>query len=95
MTDTEKKEIEANILAQIEKLNKKIAELKGFTDPVSPDDAIGRVSRMDTINNKTIFDASMRNSQERLSQLTVILKHNAMPISAFAINVIRAFPSNA
>lgn len=62
MTDTEKKEIEANILAQIEKLNKKIAELKYFTEPVSPDDAIGRVSRMDAINNKTIFDASMRNS---------------------------------
>jgi len=30
---------------------------------------------MDVINNKTIFDAGMRNSQERLGQLTEILKH--------------------
>lgn len=75
MTGKEKKEIEANIRAQIDKLNKKIAELKDFTEPVSPDDAIGRISRMDAINNKTIFDASMRNSQERLSQLIEILQH--------------------
>lgn len=75
MTDFEKIEIEANIRAQIDKLNKKIAELKDFTEPVSPDDAIGRISRMDAIYNKTIFDASMRNSQERLSQLTEILQH--------------------
>ncbi len=74
MTDS-KKEIEANIRAQIKKLSKKIVELKDFTEPVSPDDAIGRISRMDVINNKTIFDAGMRNSQERLGQLTEILKH--------------------
>ncbi len=52
----------------------KIAELKEFTAPVSPDDSIGRISRMDAINNKTIFDASLRNAKTRLSQLEQILK---------------------
>jgi len=75
MTEAEKSEIIEIILADIEKLNKKITELKDFTEPISPDNAIGRVSRMDAINNKSIFDASMRNSQERLNQLKEILKH--------------------
>ena len=75
MTEAEKSEIIEIIHADIEKLVKKITELKDFTEPISPDDAIGRVSRMDAINNKSIFDASMRNSQERLSQLKEMLKH--------------------
>jgi DnaK suppressor protein len=43
------------------------------TDPVAPDDAIGRISRMDAINNKGVFDASMGNLKSRLSQLIHIL----------------------
>ncbi|MFW5879414.1 MAG: TraR/DksA family transcriptional regulator [bacterium] len=74
MMETEKKkEIITIIHAEIKKLEEKIAELKDFTDPVSPDNAIGRISRMDAINNKTIFDASMRNSQNRLKELKQIL----------------------
>ncbi|MFW6259706.1 MAG: TraR/DksA family transcriptional regulator, partial [Tangfeifania sp.] len=57
---------------EIEKLSRKIDELKEFTAPVSPDDAIGRISRMDAINNKSIVEASMRNLQNRLDQLQKI-----------------------
>jgi DnaK suppressor protein len=49
-------------------------DLKSFTDPVAPDNAIGRISRMDAINNKTIFDASHRNLNNRLIQLQQSLK---------------------
>ncbi|PKP12202.1 MAG: TraR/DksA family transcriptional regulator [Bacteroidetes bacterium HGW-Bacteroidetes-4] len=79
MTEIEKTEIIAIIDSEILKLTKRIEELKEFTDPIAPDDAIGRVSRMDAINNKSVFDASMRNIQTRLEQLNQILKitHNA------------------
>jgi len=74
MTEKERKEIVDVILNQIEKSEIKIEELKEFTQPISPDNAIGRVSRMDAINNKSIYDASMNNTRQRLEQLKQVLK---------------------
>lgn len=69
MTEKERKEIKEVILNQIEKAESKIEELKDFTEPISPDNAIGRVSLMDAINNKSIYDASMSNTRQQLEQL--------------------------
>lgn len=74
MTDKERKELVDIIKKEMVKLNKKIVELKEFTQPVEPDSAIGRISRMDAINNKSIYDASIQNSRNRLAQLENILK---------------------
>ncbi|MFP4366759.1 MAG: TraR/DksA family transcriptional regulator [Bacteroidales bacterium] len=57
------------IVEDIKLLKKRIEETEGFSDPVAPDNAIGRISRMDAINNKSIFDASLRNSINRLKLL--------------------------
>jgi DnaK suppressor protein len=72
MSPEEKAEIVEVINAEIEKLILKINELSEFTGPIAPDDAIGRISRMDAINNKSIMDASMRNLETRLNQLQKI-----------------------
>lgn len=72
MTAQEHQQLFEIIEEEISKLNDKIVELKDFTEPVSPDNAIGRVSRMDAINNKSIFDASLRNTRQRLLQLQQI-----------------------
>jgi DnaK suppressor protein len=69
MIAEELKEIHEIINREIQKLSKKIKELKEFTAPVSPDNAIGRISRMDAIHNKSIVEASLRNLQTRVSQL--------------------------
>ncbi len=74
MTEKEKTELVVIIEEEMVKLKKKIEELKEFTQPVEPDNAIGRISRMDAINNKSIYDASIRNSRSRLAQLEDILK---------------------
>lgn len=74
MTEKGRKELVVIINTEIEKLQEKILELKEFTQPVSPDNAIGRVSRMDAINNKSIYEASMRNSKKRLELLRHTLK---------------------
>ncbi len=74
MTEKERKELVDIIEKEMVKLEKKIEELKEFTQPVEPDSAIGRISRMDAINNKSIYDASIQNSRNRLSQLENILK---------------------
>lgn len=72
MSPEEKAEIVEIINAEIEKFTLKIKELSEFTGPIAPDDAIGRISRMDAINNKSIMDASMRNLETRLDQLQKI-----------------------
>jgi DnaK suppressor protein len=69
MSPEEKVKITEIIRGEIRKLTDKITELKEFTGPVAPDDAIGRISRMDAINNKSIVEASMCNLQSRLDQL--------------------------
>ena len=38
---------------------KKIAGYEEMSAPVTPDDAIGRVSRMDAINNKAVAEAAL------------------------------------
>ncbi len=72
MTREERKILSAIVDREVKKLTRKIIELKEFTAPIEPDCAIGRISRMDAINNKSIVETSMRNLQTRLNQLQKI-----------------------
>ena len=69
MTDKEKKEIGIKIDSEIKKTKKIMADYKELIKPVSPDDAIGRVSRMDAINNKSVTEAALRQSEKKLKGL--------------------------
>ena len=40
-----------------------------MTKPIAPENAIGRVSRMDAINNKSVVEAALRESEKKLEQL--------------------------
>ena len=68
-----KEEIKQNILNEISKTEKLIVEYKELTKPVAPDDAIGRISRMDAINNKSVTEASLRQAEEKLKNLERVL----------------------
>ena len=68
-----KEEIKQTILNEISKTEKLIAEYKELTKPVAPDDAIGRISRMDAINNKSVTEASLRQAEEKLKNLERVL----------------------
>ncbi|GAB5537965.1 MAG: TraR/DksA family transcriptional regulator [Salibacteraceae bacterium] len=54
---------------EIAKTQSIIEEYKLSSGPIAPDDAIGRVSRMDAINNRSIVQAAQRNAEEKLKQL--------------------------
>ena len=58
---------------KIEKTEREIVELKELTKPISPENAIGRVSRMDAINNKTINESALRQAEDRLKRLNYAL----------------------
>ena len=45
-----------------------------LSKPIEPENAIGRVSRMDAINNKSIVEAALREAQHKLNQLETIEK---------------------
>lgn len=73
MDKNEIEEIKAFILAEIEKTKKRIKSTEEMSASVEPDDAIGRISRMDAINNKTVTDASIRKAKEKIKQLNYML----------------------
>lgn len=69
LTEKEIQELQQLILLRIAKTEKDIIELEEIVKPVSPDNAIGRLSRMDAINNKSVTEAALRQSKEKLNKL--------------------------
>lgn len=68
-----KEEIKLKIKEKIGRTEKIVADYKELTKPVAPDVAIGRVSRMDAINNKSVTEAALRQAEEKLLQLKYAL----------------------
>ncbi len=66
-------EIKEKILQEIKKTQKRITEYKELTKPTAPDCAIGRVSRMDAINNSSINQSALRKSEDKLNGLKYML----------------------
>lgn len=73
MKDFKPEVITKKINETILKTEQQIARLKELTKPISPDDAIGRISRMDAINNKTINENALRKATLKLTNLKVAL----------------------
>jgi DnaK suppressor protein len=69
MTESETKEIRKIIDSQVDATKEEIEELKELTRPITPDNSIGRLSRMDAINNKTINEKALRDKKQILQKL--------------------------
>lgn len=67
---------EAKILVNdtLLKVNEEIKRLEEITKPISPDNAIGRLSRMEAIGEKSVNDAALRNAKLRVTKLGQALK---------------------
>lgn len=73
MTQAERDTIKLKIAGDIDNTLRKIATLKELTQPIAPENAIGRVSRMDAINNKSINQTALTLAEEKLIELKTIL----------------------
>ena len=62
-------EVKQKIMEEIEKTKELIKDFKEMTKPIEPDNAYGRLSRMDAIQSKSVNEASLRQAEERLSKL--------------------------
>ncbi len=75
MTKQEKAKLKENIIVKIALFKEQIEELKEITKPIEPDCAIGRVSRMDAINNRSVNEAALRQKQKQLIGLEYAIKN--------------------
>lgn len=66
-------EVKQKILGEISKTEKLIFEYQEMTKPIAPDVAIGRISRMDAINNKAVTESALRQAHEKLNKLNYVL----------------------
>ena len=73
MNKEDKQDIKKRILEELKKTEELILDYKESTKPISPENAIGRVSRMDAINNKSVVEAALRKAEEKLNKLNLVL----------------------
>ncbi|WP_167607428.1 TraR/DksA family transcriptional regulator [Maribellus sediminis] len=69
MAEFSRSEIRVKIEAEISKTKKLVQEYSELTKPVEPENAIRRISRMDAIQNKSVTEAALRKSKEKLEKL--------------------------
>lgn len=69
MTQEERNELKEKIIKSITDTEREISELKELTKPIAPENAIGRISRMDAINNKSINDSALRQAKSKMEKL--------------------------
>ncbi|NDV22679.1 TraR/DksA C4-type zinc finger protein [Desulfovibrio sp. JC022] len=69
MNDKQKEELKNKIKVEIKNLTKQVKDLEGTVDPVKPDAAIGRLSRLDTMLNQGINKSSIAQSRQRILNL--------------------------
>ncbi|MFO7822596.1 MAG: TraR/DksA C4-type zinc finger protein [Cyclobacterium sp.] len=69
MNPSEEAKIKAVIQEKITTLTRENITLKEMTQPQGLDSAIGRVSRMDYINNKSINESQLRKNEAKLKAL--------------------------
>ena len=65
----DKKALQIKIESELSRLRSEISELEIVTKPISPENAIGRISRMDAINNKSVNEATLRAKKVELLKL--------------------------
>jgi DnaK suppressor protein len=74
MTNEDREKLRETMRVKVAGLREELIELKEMTRPEAPDCAVGRVSRMDAINNRSVNEAAMRKKQLKLVKLEQALE---------------------
>ena len=69
----DKDKIKSRIEEEILLTQELVEKYKELTKPIAPENAIGRVSRMDAINNKSVNEAALQKAELKLNNLHVAL----------------------
>ena len=74
MNDRQKEEFKTFAREEVKGLKAEIPRLEELVEPVAPDNAIGRISRMDNIVNQSVAKAQLSKARVRLVRLQEALK---------------------
>lgn len=69
MTTAERAELKGKIEEEITLTKVKIEDLEELSKPISPENSLGRLTRMDAINNKSVAEAALRATRRKLGKL--------------------------
>ena len=69
MDKTQILEIKKVLKAELKSTQLKIDEYTTLCKPIAPENSIGRISRMDAINNKSVVEAALREAEKKMQQL--------------------------
>ena len=64
LSDDQRRQLREHMHAELDRLTGEIDTLSTMTRPVSPDRAIGRLSRLEAMNEKSMNEASMRAARQ-------------------------------
>lgn len=65
-TQEEKDQMKNRMEIRMVELRNRVMEYRELTKPIPPENAIGRVSRMDAINNRSVNEAALRQVEKQL-----------------------------
>ena len=68
-TPEEKEQMKQRMEIRMAELRPRVLEYRELTKPIPPENAIGRVSRMDAINNRSVSEAALRQVEKQLAGL--------------------------
>lgn len=69
MTDEERLTIKTKIIAEIAHLQEQIKTLEAITQPIAPDCSLGRLTRVEAMNEKAVNDKILDESRTKLKRL--------------------------
>jgi DnaK suppressor protein len=73
MDTAKKKELKKKIKSQLKSNELELIEIEKMSQPVTPENSLGRISRMDAINNKGVMDAAKMQKKNKISKLKIAL----------------------
>lgn len=85
-------ELRQKFIDEITKTEQLIIEYREMTKPVAPDVAIGRISRMDAINNKSVTEAALRQAEAKLNNLKQVLSKVGSPDFGICLKCHKSIP---
>ncbi len=92
MGPDEKEQLKRAIAEEIEKQNHLIESLTETSKPVAPDNAIGRLTRMEAISSRGISEASLNSARSKLARLETALEKVDQPDFGMCVRCDKPIP---
>ena len=92
MDNDRRAEFKKNIVAEIEVQKYLVESFTETSKPVAPDDAIGRLTRMEAINSKSISEASLNSAKAKLVKLEKALSKVDLPDFGICVRCLNPIP---